>query len=113
MSRHILVVLTNPTAGKEQEFNDWYTNKHLDEVIQIPGFVSARRFKLCDDQLDGYTASGHRYLALYELEGDVGKTLEALHERVASGEIALPPSIEVASIAPWVFTPITDRVTAR
>ncbi|MDQ4117162.1 MAG: hypothetical protein M3235_09390 [Actinomycetota bacterium] len=113
MSRNVLVVLSNPTEGQDAEYNEWYTTKHLDEVVEIPGFVSAQRFRLTDAQLSGFQASSHRYLALYEIEGDVEPALEALHSRVASGEIALPGAIDAASIAPWAFTPITDRTSAE
>ena len=35
---------TNPTSGKEDEYNTWYDEHHLKDVINVPGFVSARRF---------------------------------------------------------------------
>ncbi|MBT5195713.1 MAG: hypothetical protein HOM07_25485, partial [Rhodospirillaceae bacterium] len=50
MSENILVVLTNPVAGKEDEFNDWYSNIHIQEICQLSGFKSAQRFKLGDAQ---------------------------------------------------------------
>lgn len=111
MSTHILLVLANPTLGNEHEFNDWYTNRHLDEVLAIPGFVAARRFELTDQQLPGFPAGSHRFLALYEIEGDLDAALDALHERVESGAMVLSTSMDRKSAAPWAFTPITDRIT--
>ena len=29
MAKHVFVVLTNPLEGKEDAYNDWYTNVHL------------------------------------------------------------------------------------
>ena len=68
MSENILVVLTNPVPGKENEFNEWYSNIHIQEICQLSGFKSAQRFKLGDAQLGPDGAQG--YLAIYEIEGD-------------------------------------------
>ncbi len=56
-TKHVLVVMSNPAPGKEQEYNDWYTNVHLGDVLKVPGIVSAQRFKLDDKQRTG-TPSG-------------------------------------------------------
>jgi len=39
--RHLLIVLTNPVEGKEDSFNDWYTNQNLHDVLKIDAFISA------------------------------------------------------------------------
>jgi hypothetical protein len=70
MARHKLMVMTNPTEMREDEYNDWYTNKHLADVVAVPGFVSAQRFKLIDPM--GFEHK-HRYLAIYEIESDQPK----------------------------------------
>jgi hypothetical protein len=44
----------------EAAWNDWYDNVHLPELLSVPGFVSAVRFR----QLG---AEGH-YLAMYEID---------------------------------------------
>lgn len=59
MARGVYVVRTRPTDGHEDDFNRWYDEVHVPEVLEVPGFVSARRFRSGDD-----------YLAIYELEGD-------------------------------------------
>lgn len=62
------VVLTNAVAGREAEFNDWYTNTHLPDVMAIPGVVSAERFELAEYQRN--PQQPFRYLAIYEIETD-------------------------------------------
>ena len=76
MATSILMVLTNPVEGKEDEYNEWYSDIHIREIVDIPGFVSARRFKLADAQMGA--AGPHQYLAIYEVEGDPGEALAAL-----------------------------------
>ena len=42
----ILVVMMEVDPAHEDEFNRWYNDEHLPERLEIPGYVSARRFKL-------------------------------------------------------------------
>jgi hypothetical protein len=65
--KHIVAVLTEPTEGKTDEFNDYYENLHLDEVLATTGWKSAQRFVLADQV--GQTCP-LPYLALYEVEAD-------------------------------------------
>ena len=67
MAKYHLIVMTNPVEGKEQEFNDWYDNQHIRDVLAVPGIVSAQRLKAADSQL-GNRSSPYRYLAVYEVE---------------------------------------------
>lgn len=45
--------------GREEEWNRWYDTKHVPELLSVPGFVSARRYRAMDD--------AHSYLAAYEI----------------------------------------------
>lgn len=60
--RGLLLTLTEPPAGMEEEFNAWYDEEHLPERLSIPGFLSARRWVA-----DCAPGEG-KYLATYELE---------------------------------------------
>ncbi len=68
MSKYTLVVMTNAVDGKEQEFNEWYSKRHLKDVIAVPGFVSARRFKIVGEPVAAEPL--WRYFASYELDTD-------------------------------------------
>jgi hypothetical protein len=69
MTRHLLFVYTNPLSDEQDaEFNDWYTNTHLGEIVAIPGFAAATRYKVAGAGAEG---ARHRYLAIYELEEGV------------------------------------------
>ncbi len=119
MARHLLVVMTNPTDQREDEYNDWYSDVHLDEVVEIPEFVSAQRFKLADTQLKdiltpeerGNSKHGepqHCYLALYEMEADsAADAVQALRQARPNFKMtdALSNELNV-----WAYTPITDVV---
>ena len=65
--KHIVVVLTEPTHGREAEYNEYYENLHLDEVLATTDWSSAQRFKLSAEQ---GMACPLPYLAYYEVEAD-------------------------------------------
>ncbi|WP_167480822.1 hypothetical protein [Mesorhizobium waimense] len=44
MSRHVFTVLNNPVEGREAEFNAWYDDRHVHDILRLPGLVSAQRF---------------------------------------------------------------------
>ncbi|MGA7053190.1 MAG: hypothetical protein WBZ37_18360 [Mycobacterium sp.] len=63
MARGIILVESWPSSPeREQEYNTWYDEIHLPELVALHGFVSARRLRPVDG--DG------PYVALYEIEGD-------------------------------------------
>ena len=58
----ILLVMMDVEEGHEAEFDRWYNEEHLPERMEIPGYVSARRFKL--EEGNGVL----KYLCIWELE---------------------------------------------
>src|SRR5450756_1907603 len=67
MAKYRLVVLTEPVEGREAEYNTWYNEKHLQDVVAVPGFGAAQRFRLkeiCGGEFK------QRYLAIYDIEAD-------------------------------------------
>lgn len=69
MARYVFVVYSNAVDGREQEYNDWYSNQHLNDLRAFPGVISARRLTLAELQFVP-RAHAHKYLSLYELETD-------------------------------------------
>ncbi len=63
MAKGIILVESRPSSpDRDQEYNTWYDEVHLGELVALDGFVSARRLRPVDG--DG------PYVALYEVEGD-------------------------------------------
>jgi hypothetical protein len=107
-SRHIYVVQTNAVSGREDEFNEWYSNVHLRDILSIDGWTAAARFRLHDPSERGEPYP-YRYLAIYEMEGDVQENLRRMSAKMRSGvhissAMAPDPSAHV-------FTPIGARLT--
>lgn len=87
------------SAAREDEYNEWYDDTHLGEVLSLPGFVGARRFKPVDGE--------GPYVAVYEFEvDDPSSVMATLGEAAASGRLQMsdamqmdpPPSVKVLEL---------------
>jgi hypothetical protein len=62
----LLVTSVDIVPEAEAEFNHWYNQVHLPEILACPGFIRCDRYEGVQGE--------PRYLAVYELESE-----EALH----------------------------------
>jgi hypothetical protein len=110
MSKHLLIVMTNPSEGREDEFNDWYTNTHLPDVLKIPGIVAAQRFGLSPVQRMEPPLPWS-YFAIYEIEtDDLAATIADLGNRSNTALMPISDAMD-ANRQAFVVHAITDRVT--
>ncbi len=65
--RHLVLILTEPTPGNEAEFNRYYEDVHLDEVLETTNMTRAQRFKLVGQAGEPCPLP---YLAVYETNAD-------------------------------------------
>lgn len=107
MQRCSLIVMTNPVEGQDGEYNDWYTNTHLHDVLKIPGVVGAQRFRRSDIQRDAGPYSWG-YLAIYECETDDLRSI--IRELKARGGTELMRMTDALAAERFVcfFEPITE-----
>lgn len=86
MAKGIMVVQSAPSdPEREDEFNQWYSHTHLPELRAVPGFVSARRYRVHDARAGA--PSAHPYLAIYEIEADdLTGPVNELRARSAAGQ---------------------------
>jgi hypothetical protein len=103
-----MVVLTNPVTGREDEYNDWYTNIHLSDVLKVAGFTAAQRFKLSEAKVMGDTP--YQYMAIYEIDAeDPQPAIDAL-TRAAKDGMIISNALDTKKTVACVFSPITERV---
>ncbi|MFC1861558.1 DUF4286 family protein [Chloroflexota bacterium] len=79
MAKWFYVVETNcKDVAREDEFNDWYDNIHLPDILETPGFIRATRYEI-DEPVEGKG----RFLAAYEIDSDdIKKTMKTLEENL-------------------------------
>lgn len=109
MGIHRLIVFTEPTPGRDDEYNRWYDEVHLREVLEVEGFVSAQRFALADAQIGGGDAAPPgRYLAIYDVEAD---DLEAALEKLNAGSATMEMSdaLDMGSAQAFAYSAIGDK----
>jgi hypothetical protein len=95
--RHVLLALTNAVKGEDAEFERWYDNVHMPEILAISGFVSARRFRVIDEAAPG-AMPNWRYFALYEIEAESPEAaLQEMQRRATSGEMTLSAAFDFQS----------------
>jgi len=70
MPRYIFAVYSNPVEGREQEYLDWYANRHLDDLRACAGVISARHLTMAEQQFTDVRPQPFKYFALYEVETD-------------------------------------------
>lgn len=109
MPKYNLIALTNAKPGREAEFDDWYTNVHLADVLRLPGVAAAQRFRMSDTQYRPGPFE-YAYMAVYEIEiDDIRTTLGALKAVSGTDGMPLSPALEDQRMV-WIMEPITGRI---
>jgi len=113
MAKFVWLVFTNAVAGKDAEFNRWYDEVHIPDLLRIPEVLSADRSELTGPQMemvDGEinltTAEGigakYRYLAQYIIEtDDIEAFLRKVRALAGTPEMVLTDTM--AEAAPQMF----------
>lgn len=70
----VSIVIATIDSDLDDEFNKWYNEVHLPEIVTCPGFISGTRY-VAD------TPNGRQYLAIYELESEAAFASEELKAR--------------------------------
>lgn len=105
-----LFAFTNPVPGRDDEFNAWYNDVHLPDVLKLPGVQAAQRFRLSNVQLRA-GQQPYSYMAVYEIEiDDLNVTLAKLREVSGTEAMPLSPALQDQRMV-WIYEPITGRVT--
>ncbi|WP_207843831.1 hypothetical protein [Williamsia soli] len=89
MARGILLVESHPSSPERvREYNSWYDEVHLPEVVALEAFVSARRLRPVGD--DG------PHIALYEIEcDDLTTALDLLRSAAQSGALNMSDALQM------------------
>jgi len=67
MGRYLLLAFSDcKDPAREKEFNDWYSDIHVPDMLEVPGMISATRWVSAESK----EGQSRKYLALYELETD-------------------------------------------
>lgn len=106
--RYALLVHSAPVAGREAEYNKWYNEQHLADLLNIPGIPAARRFKACKENLRPGPAPAP-YLAIYEIETDnLQGVLDGIGQRRGTPQMVMSDAIDMNSISTAAYELVYD-----
>lgn len=101
MKKYQMVVLTNPVADREAEFDAWYDEVHLGQVCDIEGFTGARRLPLQRMMSDG---PKYVSLAIYDIEtDDLDAALHEMERRSGSEQLVVSEALDTANLYAGIY----------
>jgi len=104
-----MVVMSTPQDGREQEYNDWYQNVHLGELVALQGFRSAQRFRMTRGLGVG---EAYPYLAIYEIEtDDIDAVVNALVTTAQNNGLTMSDAIDTSKTYAVIYEPCGTPVT--
>lgn len=92
------LVFSDPVEGREDEFNKWYDEVHVPEIVAMPGLISAQRYTINDTEFGASMRGKHRYMVMYEMEGDPAEVMGRISEAVQAGEIHMHDALDLSTV---------------
>jgi len=113
--RYVYLVMSDPLPGREFDFNDGYQNMHMGDLVQLPNWTGAQRFRLAP-VTPRTTQQLYRRgnLIIWDQEGDdLGKIQSASKAAIAGGKSRLIPGFDYSPDGPvsTTYRVIGPRVT--
>ena len=101
-------VFSNPVAGHEDEYNDWYDHRHAADVVSIPGFVNGQRYVQSD--VPFFRPRGvnvTKYLSVYKIvTPDIEGVFTEIERRINTGITYMSPAYDRKTSLNYVYRPM-------
>jgi|SRR5579862_9142596 len=100
----LTLAFANAIPGREPEFREWYSTRHIRHALKVSGLVSGQCFERTQFQWHQGPAPAFTTIAIYEQEG----TPEAMIKSFATlpaGALAFP-AMDLSRFAEWVYRPV-------
>jgi hypothetical protein len=123
MSDGLYLVLSDPHPGQDGEFNRWYIDEHMREVLSaLPGLAYAQRYRRMDADARARQLPG--YMTVYGVsagaEAELAQAVEAQRNRVSalggrpdgSARLRISPSMDVSTLVSGIYLPISEPQSA-
>jgi hypothetical protein len=105
------LVFTKPVEGMEDEYDTWYDEVHLPDVVAVSGVRSAQRFVIGPERRPVAEEPAFRNLTVYELEGEPELVFKETTRRIDAGEMVLSPALDRTATAQSVWRPRGPKLT--
>lgn len=99
MPKYRYLMFTNAAEGRDAEFNDWYDNVHIPDILASGGLKSPERYEIVASAFT--PPSEHRYAAIYEVDGDdPDQALQKLVDAFSAGKMRMSDSLDMQTGRP-------------
>src|SRR5262249_40417592 len=95
--RYVYLGMSHPFPGGEFDLNDGYQNMHMGDLVQLPGWPGAQRFRLVPDVMPRNIQPLYRRgnLIIWDQEGtDLNKLRSDANAAIAGGKSRLIPGFD-------------------
>jgi len=102
-NRYVYLVMSDPLPGREFDFNDGYQNMHMGDLVQLPGWTGAQRFRLVPDVMPRNIQPLYRRgnLIIWDQEGTgLDKLRSDANAAIAGGKSRLIPGFDYSPDGP-------------
>jgi hypothetical protein len=99
--------MADPFPGREFEFNDFYQNSHMGDLVQLPGWVGAQRFRLIAEVTPRRIKPLYRRgnLIIWDQESsDLDTLRKDANAAIAGGKSRLIPGFDYSADGPVSVT---------
>ena len=112
MPRALYTVHSRPSSPeREDEYNDWYDNVHLPDLLNVKGVVGASRYRVAKAQQGG-PVEGPQYLAIYEVDiEDVQDFFDDMMRAATDGSMRMSDALDQSVVDLTMWEEITPRVS--
>lgn len=124
MPNNVLLVSSNPKSPeRDEEYNTWFNNYHLQQTLKAPGIVAATRYRISRVQMEWMTPmvnspqwpyGKHVYLSIYEIErgADPAAVFQALRDGEEASRTRDPDNDPVEWGPQLFYEAITEKETS-
>ena len=93
---HRMIVLAKAAEGRREDLATWYDERHMHDLLAVPGFVSAERHDVLPvKQPDGMP--GWDFMLVYEIDGDPMTVLRSMGGLMGSEKMPTSDALESVS----------------
>lgn len=96
-----MLILSRPTPGRDAQYNQWYDEVHLGEMLALKGFKCAQRFRHARTlgERDSYP-----YAAIYDIEtDDIDAVVQDIYREAGSGRLLIDEALDRQSVYAAVY----------
>jgi len=113
LQTYYLVVHGSPTAGKDADYNAWYVQHHLPDMLALPGVISGQRFVLAEDQDRVFDPKTQKYMIIFKIRtNNLKAVFRELERRSKAKLIVMSPAFDGSTVTSAAFVPLGPEVFA-